>query len=132
MNVFQIDRGIHQARISKTNAPEGAFVYELGHALMHERDVVIGDSHQITSTFVREAQSLYVRASVVVVAPPQMPLLAAWEVSAWLNDTKLISRLVRVNKRPLKLEDWRISLANSNPPPATNTLAFRLELVGVP
>ena len=119
MNVFQIDRGIHQARISKTNAPEGAFVYELGHALMHERDVVIGDSHQITSTFVREAQSLYVRASVVVVAPPQMPLLAAWEVSAWLNDTKLISRLVRVNKRPLKLEDWRISLANSNPPPAT-------------
>lgn len=132
MNVFEFDRGIHQGRIAVAGAPSGAYVYELGHALMLEREVVVGDHHQIQTSFVREANSLYVRASVVVIAPPQPSPQAAWEVSGWLNNIKMVSRLVRPNKRPLKLEDWRISLANSNPPPATNTLAFRLELVGVP
>ncbi len=132
MNVFMRDKGVHQGRIRKENAPEGAHVYELGHALLHEAEVVVGDMHEVATTFVRDAGSLYVRATIVVNAPIAPPVLAAWEVSGWLNGVKLVSRKLRANKRAFKLDDWRISLANSNPPPATNTLAFRLELVGVP
>lgn len=131
MNVFEIDRGYQQGRIQKVNAPQGSYVYELGHSLMFERNMAIGDRHQVESTFVREPSSLYVRATIIAKVPPNLPPLAQWEVSGWLNGIKMVSRALRVSKRPLVLEDWRISLANSNPPPATNTLAFRLELVGV-
>lgn len=131
MNVFTRDRGVHQGRIRKANAPDGVYVYEIGHALLAQSSAAIGDFHAIETTFVRETQALYVRAALSIVIPETPPLTAAWEVSGWLNGLKVVSRRLRLSKRPLLLDDWRISLANSNPPPATNTLAFRLELVGL-
>jgi hypothetical protein len=129
MNVFTKDFGVHQGRIAASAAPDGAFVYELGHALMQNVNVRAGDFHEVSQMLTVTAQAKSIRASVIVHTPAVLPLGAAWEVSAWLNGTKLVSRRLRPSKRVIELTDWRLSLLGANAAPAMNTVAFRLELV---
>ena len=129
MNVFTKDLGLHQGRIPLANAPEGSFVYELGHALLGDGAVNVGDHHEITQVFTVTAGSKYITASIRVRVPPALPVGAAWVVSASLNGTQMVQRRLRIAKRLLVLEDWAISLASAHAAPTTNTLALRLELV---
>jgi hypothetical protein len=129
MNVFTKDLGVHQGRIARANAPDGAFVYELGHALLQAVNVSAGDFHEISQPIVVAPGSKTIRASIVVTTPAVLPIGHTWEVSAWLNGTKMIVRRLRPSKRPITLEDWRISLVAASAAPTTNLLAFRLELV---
>lgn len=129
MNPFSKDLGVHQGRIAVASAVEGSFAYELGHALLQDVNVGVGDHHQVLQTFLVDAQSKLLRASVVVVTPQVLPIGAAWEVSGWLNGTKMVSRRLRPSKRTIVLDDWRISLFGAHPSPTTNSVAFRLELV---
>jgi hypothetical protein len=129
VNIFNKDLGVHQGRIRKSDAPGGAFVYELGHALMRDAFVKIGDYHEITQTFMMNVNAKHLRASIVVQTPSILPVGQYWEVSGWLNGTKVVSRRLQPSKRKLVLDDWRISLLGAATPPGTNTVAFRLELV---
>lgn len=129
MNVFDKDLGLYQGRIATSSAPSGAFVYELGHALLSEAAVNVGDYSEVAQTFAKTAAAKYLTASIIVTVPPVLPVGRMWEVSAWLNSTKMVSRLLRPSKRPIKLEDWRVSLYFALEAPDTNVLAFRLELV---
>lgn len=129
MNVFTKDRGVHQGRIAKANAPEGVYVYELGHALLAERTVEIGDSHRVSQTFMRDVNAKYVRASIVIVTPPVLPSNAVWEVSGWVNDERMVVRRLRRSKRVITLDDWRLRVADLPPPPSPTTVMFQLMLV---
>lgn len=129
MNVFTKDLGIHQGRIALSDAPDGSFVYELGHALLRDSSARVGDYHEVKQIFVMTDASKFIKASVVVKTPPILPVGDAWLVSAWLNNVQMVDRRLRISKRVLILEDWRVSLAAASPSPSVNVLAFRLELV---
>jgi hypothetical protein len=126
-NPFNKDRGIHQERIASATAPEGAYVYELGHALLADVNVGVGDYHEVRQSLTLSAQAQVLKASIVVTVPPVLPDSASWEVSGWLNGTKMVSRILRRSKRKLVLDDIRISLYDANR--TTDVIAFRLELV---
>lgn len=129
MNPFNKDLGIHQGRIAVSSAPEGTHVYELGHALLTDANVDVGDFHQVSQSMVLDAESRLLRATIVVRTPAVLPTGAAWELSAWLNGTKMVSRRLRRSKRMIILDDFVISLYGGNAAPTPNTVAFRLELV---
>lgn len=129
MNVFTYDLGVHQGRMPLPNAPDGAFVYELGHAKLADYSVQVGDFHEVSQSFTVTPGARCAYASIVVTTPPVLPAGSAWEVSAWLNGTKMVARRLRPSKRQIALHDWRVSLAAAAASPATNVLAFRLELV---
>lgn len=128
MNVFTRDSGLHQGRIAAPT-PNGAFVYELGHAKLADSNVRSGDFHEITQTFTKIAGSKFLQASVVITTPSILPAVQMWEVSAWLNGVRMVSRRLRPSKRKITLSDWKISLLDANEAPLTNVLAFRLELI---
>lgn len=129
MNVFDKDIAIHQGRIQKAGAPEGKFVYELGHALLRDCIVNIGDYHEVSQEFMKHIDSKFIKPNVTIVTPPVLPIGTLWMVSAKLNGDLMTSRVLRPSKRTIVLEDWRISLANALPPPGKNTITFRLELI---
>jgi hypothetical protein len=129
VNPFTKDLGVHQGRIATATAPEGSHVYELGHALLQQVNVAVGDKHTVSRTIVIDQQTQLLRASVVITTPQTLPIAAAWEVSGWLNGTKMVSRRLRPSKRVIRLDDLRISTFNANKTPSTDLLAFRLELV---
>lgn len=125
MNVFTRDLGVTQGRI-RVGA---GYVYELGHAALGDGIVNPGDLHQVEQVFLKQVGSQFIRASVVVTTPAALPIGNAWEVSAWLNGVKMVSRRLRASKRKIVLEDWAVSLKAANAAPVSNTLAFRLELI---
>jgi hypothetical protein len=125
MNVFTRSLGVTQGRIKSG----GGYVYELGHAALEDGIVNVGDLHQIEQVFVKQPESTFIRAQIVVTTPAILPAGNFWEVSAWLNGTRQLTRRLKPSKRKILLEDWAVSLRAANAAPATNTLAFRLELV---
>lgn len=129
MDAFTKDLGVHQGRVASATAPEGSYVYELGHALLQDVNLAVGDHHEVSQSFVLSAQAQMLRATIHIEVPPVLPVGAAWEVSGWLNGTKMVSRRLRPSKRILVLDDLRISLFAAHGAPSTDTVAFRLELV---
>jgi hypothetical protein len=128
MNPFTKDLGIHQGRIAIDPAPEGTHVYELGHALLQDVNLDVGDYHEVSQSLLLESASTALLASIVIVTPP-LPIAASWELSGWLNGVKMVRRILRASKRTLVLSDIRISLYNANRGAAVDLIAFRLELV---
>lgn len=128
LNVFNREFGTLQGRIPKADAPDGSFVYEIGHASMRDALVNPGDYHEVTQTFLKSSGSLFILATIVIRVPPVLPIASTWTLSAALNSVVLISRRLRLSKRAITLDDWKISLADANAAPTTNTLKFRLEL----
>lgn len=130
MNSFTKDLGLYQGRIARLDAPEGSYVYELGHALLQLASVEVGDYHEVAQTFVMDNEAHLVKASIVVATPEQLPIGSSWEVSAWLRSVKMVSRLLRPSKRVLELSDWRIRLRALGVDEDPNIeVKFRLELV---
>lgn len=128
MNPFNRDLGIHQGRIASPAAAEGRYVYELGHALSFDANIAVGDFHEVRATITLDAQTKVLRPKIRLVTPSRLPAGAAWEVSCWLNGTKLVSRRLRASKRTLVLDDIRMSMFGASRSP-TDVIAFRLELV---
>lgn len=127
MNPFNKDLGVHQGRIAIATAPEGTHVYELGHALLSDGNVAEDDYHQVSQVLTFTPQAKLLRASIIVTVPSALPPIGlSWEVSAWLNGEKMVSRKLRASKRVLVLNDIRISLHNVIG--GSNTVAFRLAL----
>lgn len=129
MDIFTKDIAIHQGRIQKAGAPEGSFVYELGHALLRDCIVKVGDYHEVSQEFMKHVDSKFIAPNITVVTPAALPVGALWLVSAKLNNVLMVYRELRTSKRPIVLEDWRINLANALPAPGKNTITFRLELI---
>lgn len=130
MDAFTKDRGTYQGRIAHADAPEGTFVYELGHSLLQPANVQVGDYHEISQVLLMEDQAHFVRASVILVTPRNLPIGESWEVSAWLRGERMVTRRLRPSKRVLVLSDWRIRLRALGVDEAPEMeLKFRLELV---
>ena len=129
MNPWTKDLGVHQGRVALATAPEGGHVYELGHVLLQDANLGVGDIHQVSQELVLSAEARLVRASIRVEVPRTLPSDLAWEVSALLNGQQMVSRLLRPSKRPIFLNDWRISLFGANHSPSTDVIAFRLSLI---
>jgi hypothetical protein len=130
LNPFTKDLGVHQGRIVRADAPEGSYVYELGHALLQGVNVDVGDYHEVAQTFVMDNQAHLVRATIRVVTPPILPIGSSWEVSAWLRGVKMVRRVLRPSKRVVELSDWRIRLRALGVDEDPNIeVKFRLELV---
>lgn len=125
MNVFTRSLGVTEGRIRVGDG----YVYELGSASLGDGIVRPGDLHQIEQTFLKQAGSRFIRAQIIVTTPAILPTGSFWEVSAWLNGVRMITRPLRPSKRKILLEDWAVSLSAALAAPATNTIAFRLELV---
>lgn len=128
-NAFTKEFGTRQGRIARLGAPEGLFVYELGHSLRADAVVKVGDYHEISQSFVAEPLTKTIRLTVTVETPVILPVGRSWELSARLNGVIAVSRRLRPSKRTLVLSDWCIDLSDANPNPASNLIAFRLELV---
>jgi hypothetical protein len=127
VNPFNKDIGIHQGRIALATAPEGTYVYELGHALLNDANVAEDDYHQVSQELTFTPQAKLLKASIVVTVPSELPPIGlSWEVSGWLNGQKMVSRKLRASKRVLVLDDIRISLHDAIG--GSNVVAFRLAL----
>lgn len=123
--VFNRDYGLFQGRIASGNA----FVYELGHADNADAVVKTGDAHEVTQLVTLATDTLFIAPTIRVVTPGiQLSGAQGWEVSAWINTSKLVSRVLRTSKRTIMLNDWRISTTGFS---GAVTLRFRLEVVSV-
>lgn len=129
MDPFTKDLGVHQGRVALATAPEGGHVYELGHVLLQDSNLGVGDLHQVSQELVLSAQACLIRASIRVEVPRVLPPSLVWEVSALLNGQQMVRRALRPSKRPIFLHDWRISLFNANHAPSTDLITFRLSLI---
>lgn len=129
MNVFTRDLGRYQGRVPSSDAIEGSYVYEFGHAKFQKAAVVRGDYHQIRQMFTVRSGAKYVRPTIILRTPHAAPAAGVWEISCWLNGIKMVARRLRQMRRKLIIDDWRISLAAASPAPGTNELIFRLALI---
>lgn len=122
---FALTRGIDQQRVAVPDAPDGLFVFELGHANRGDARLGITDYHEITQEFTRAPQSAFLEP-VVQISPNDFT--GAWDFSVRLNSVVVYERSLRPDVPPLTLTDIKIPLATATP--GLNTLTFRLELVG--
>lgn len=122
------DLGVSQGRIPVVDAPDGAFVYELGHALRASERINFGDFHEVKQSLVIDAQTGVVRMAVRVVPPDALPSGHFWEVSVRLNAVVVFTRRLTTGRFPVDLMDMAIPLSNSLRP-APDEIAVRLELV---
>lgn len=128
LSPFEKDRAITQGRLPAGNAPDGAFVVELGHVNFEAVRLALGDYVELTRTVTLDPQAAVVRVRVQLVSPPELPAGFAWELSARLNGTVLTTRRIVAGARVRDLHEVAVSTATSNRP-ATDTLAFRLTVV---
>lgn len=127
LNPFNKDLGIHQGRI--VNGVSA--VYELGHALLRDAEMRVGDKSEIAQNIVLAAQTRAIVPLIRVVIPGILPGDAKWELSAWLNGTKRVHRFFTASKRPITISDWQISTTGANAAPTPNQLVLRLQLVAL-
>lgn len=124
---FALTRGQSQQRIQVSDAADGSFVFELGHASGGDARLQILDYQEVAQDFVRPAQAAFI-APVVQITPNDFT--GMWELTARLNAAVVYRRALRVDVPPMTLHDIMIPLAAAPAAPAVNTLVFRLELVG--
>ena len=129
LSPFFRDRGTQQGRIQVEGAPDGDWVYELGHSAREGGYFNVGDYHQVEQDInAPDGQAGLVRVDVDVVLPDTLPTGPAleWEFTVRLNGTVVYTRRLPAGPRSITLRDIAISLAASSPP---DVAAFRLELV---
>lgn len=128
-SAFEIDLGTYQGRIAADNAPDGSYVYELGHALNAEREMVLGDYHEISQETVLDPEAAVIRVTLNITAPSTLPVGLGWEITGRLNGAVRASRKIVAGRLPRTITDLAISTAGAAGAPSTDTLAFRLEVV---
>ena len=126
---WEKDLGTHQGRIQSDAAPEGSYVFELGHAQREAANLAIGDYREVKQTITIDPGAAVARVAVRIVRPPALPAGYGWLLTARLNGAVKASRPIRVGGGALEIEDFAIPLANANGPPSTDEIAFRLEVV---
>lgn len=78
---FDADLGTYQGRIARAGAPEGSYVYELGHALPGVvRSFADGDEHTVTQTGSLAGKTLF-RVTVDIRPPAEVPVGMSWTFS---------------------------------------------------
>lgn len=126
---WEKDLGTYQGRIASSAAPEGSYVFELGHALRSAFNLAVGDYHEVKQTVTLDHGSSVLRASVRVVSPLTIPFGFGFLLTARLNGTVKVSRPIKSGGRTVTIEDFAIPLMNANGAPGTDEIAFRLEVV---
>ena len=121
-------RGDLQQRILDPGTPDGAFVFELGQANRGDARFAIGDFHEVKQDFLRAPQSAFVAPIVNIIPCDDDGLYCEWEFSIRLNGVVMYTRKLETGIPQFALSDIRVPLALAVAPPATNELAFRLEL----
>lgn len=128
LSPFEKDRAITQGRLPAANAPDGAFVVELGHVNFEDVRLALGDFVELSRVVTIDPQAAVVRVRARLASPPDLPAGFAWELSARLNGVVLTTRRIVAGSRVRDLHELALSLTTSNRP-ATDTLAFRLTVV---
>jgi len=125
---WEQDLGTHQGRIATADAPEGAYVFELGHALHAKRNLAVGDYHEVQQTVTLDGAARLMRASVRFAAPPVIPAGHGWLFTMRLNGAVFASREIKRGARTIEIEDLAIPLDGASGPPGTDVIAYRLEV----
>lgn len=125
---WETELGTTQGRIAASGAPEGEYVYELGHALLGKRQLAVGDYHEVKQSVVLDDAAKLARATVRFVAPPTIPAGHGWLFTMRLNGSVVASRQIRRGARTIEVSDLAIPLFAATGPPGSDELAFRLEV----
>lgn len=125
---FSLDLGTAQGRIASSYAPDGSYVFELGHANLDLGWLKTGDYHEVKQDIVADGEAAFVRARVRIQSPPDL-VGYSWRLSARLNGVTRMTRVISAGSRIVTLQDIAIPLALGNTPPTSNEIAFRLELI---
>lgn len=123
---FDFGLGLTQGRVEDVNAPEGSYVFELGHAGGRTTsDVDVGDYSEISQAITVGAEELLARITVRVIEPNIASANVAWEIVGELGGSPFFRRRLTSQGRTLELTDLAVGLAGGG----ATTLAFRLEAV---
>jgi hypothetical protein len=123
---FDFGLGLTQGRVEDADAPEGSYVFELGHAGGRtSSDVDVGDYSEISQTITIGAEELLARITVRVIEPNVASTNVAWELVGELGGTPFFRRRLTSQGRTLELSDLAVGLAAGG----TVDLTFRLEAV---
>lgn len=125
---WETDLGTYQGRIEVDGAPEGSYVFELGHALRAKRNLAIGDYHEVKQSLPIDQAAYLLRATIVIVPPEVMPAGYGFLLTGRLNGAVVASRPIPRNSKPIVLSDFAIPLWNAAGEPAVEDIAFRLEV----
>ena len=125
---WETDLGTYQGRIAEDDAPEGAYVFELGHALRAKRDLAIGDYHEVKQTLPFDQAAYLLRATIQITPPDAIPAGYAFLLTGRLNGAVVASRRIARTSKPITLTDFAIPLWNAAGEPAVEDFAFRLEV----
>lgn len=127
--VFSLDLGMAQGRIASTNAGNGSYVYELGHANGIAEHVNVGDYHEIKQDMVLDPEAKFIRLQIRIVPPTSFTSGYGWKLIGKLNGVTRATRVISSSDPITRtLIDFAIPLALANTPPTTNEIAFRLEV----
>jgi hypothetical protein len=126
---FAQNRGFSQQRVASATAADGSYVFELGDAGFGDARIGVGDYHQVSQTVEIPAQIFLFRPVVKVVLREELPAGRQWQLKAFLNGVEVYSRVFTYEPPfTLNLVDIAIPLNEANFSPATDIIAFRLEL----
>jgi hypothetical protein len=124
---FEFGLGLTQGRVEDANAPEGTYVFELGHeGGRTTSDIAVGDYSEVSQSINIGAEELMARVSILVIEPDVESTSVAWDIVGYIDSSEFIRRRLTFQGRALELSDIAVSLAGGGAPA---TLAFRLEAV---
>lgn len=119
--------GVSQGRIATSDAPDGSYVFELGHQAFGDVRLAVGDRHEVYQSLVRSPESYFFTCRVRVRTPDDWVGTERYQLTMRLNGTPFYTRTIKRTDRDIDIQDIGVSLVGAIPPPMTNSIAVRLE-----
>lgn len=124
---FDMGLGETQGRIEASDAPEGDYVFELGHAFGRTQAYIdVGDYSEISQDVTHDGTELMIRSTVKVIEPSVVSTEIAWDFIGKVDGSEFIRRRLEFLGRSLTLSDIALSIYGKSSP---TTITFRLEAV---
>lgn len=124
---FDFGLGQTQGRIQATGAPEGSYVFELGHAFAKTQAwLSVGDYSEISQDVTHETTEVLIRFAVKVTEPSTSNPNVAWDLIGKVDGSEFVRRRIEFLGRSMILTDLGLSIYGKSSP---TTITFRLEAV---
>jgi hypothetical protein len=124
MTPFDYSLGTAQGRMEAVDAPEGDYVFELGHVGAEtQARIAVGDYSEVSQSIAHGAEEFLVRTTIKVVEPDDPSASVAWDVVGYVDAVEFFRRRLQPLGRALTLTDLALSLVGGTTP---TTIAFRL------
>lgn len=120
--------GVLQGRITSSSAPEGEYVYELGHSGRVEGAFTLGDETSLTQSFAFGAQYALLRCAVVLHTPRNIEDGYVWAFEAAYDGLLFYRRRIEADSRRITVSDIALPLTHSPLPPGTADVTFTLRV----